>query len=343
MTDSETLQFTIPTEMTAVAISEPGGPDVLKPETMAVPDPKADEVLIHVAAAGVNRPDVVQRMGLYPPPPGASPLPGLEVSGTVVAVGSNLEPEWLGRKVCALTNGGGYAEYCVAPAGQCLPAPENLTMEEAAAVPETVFTVWGNLFNRGFAREGETVLVHGGTSGIGTMAIMLGKLVGLDVIVTCGSDQKCTAAKHIGADHAINYKSQDFVEEIEKITDGQGVEIVLDMVAGDYVARNLQCLKEDGRHITIAVQGGMTAELNMAQIMMRRLTLTGSTLRPQSNDRKALLADEIYKYVWPDVEAGKLKPVMDEVFPLAEAAKAHAHMEAGDHIGKIVLAVGGNV
>jgi len=335
MTVSEVLQ----SEMIAVAISEPGGPEVLKPQTMAVPEPAAGEVLIKVAAAGVNRPDVVQRMGLYPAPPGASPLPGLEVSGTVVALGDGVEPEWMGRQICALTNGGGYAEFCVAPAGQCLPVPENLTMEEAAALPETLFTVWSNLFNRAFAREDETVLIHGGTSGIGTMAIMLGKLVGLKVIVTCGSDQKCTAAKSIGADHAINYKSQDFVEEVKKITGGQGVEVVLDMVAGDYVARNLNCLKEDGRHVTIAVQGGMSATLNMAQIMMKRLTLTGSTLRPQSADRKALLADEIYRYVWPDVEAGKLKPVMDETFTLADAAKAHAHMEAGDHIGKIVLKV----
>lgn len=334
-----TLTDVLQSEMTAVAISEPGGPEVLKPETVAVPEPKSDEVLIKVAAAGVNRPDVVQRMGLYPAPPGASPLPGLEVSGTVVATGSEVESEWLGRKVCALTNGGGYAEFCVAPVGQCLPVPDSITMEEAAALPETLFTVWGNLFNRGFAREGETVLVHGGTSGIGTTAIQLGKLFGLNVIVTCGSDQKCNAAKHIGADHAINYKSQDFVEEIKKITDGSGVEIVLDMVAGDYVSRNLQCLKEDGRHVTIAVQGGMTAELNMAQIMMRRLTLTGSTLRPQSNARKSVLADEIYKNIWPDVESGKLKPVMDESFALENAAQAHARMEAGDHIGKIVLTV----
>ncbi|VAV89753.1 Quinone oxidoreductase [hydrothermal vent metagenome] len=340
MTNSEVLQSTIPTEMTAVAISEPGGPDVLKPQTVEVPVPAEGEVLIKVAAAGVNRPDVVQRMGLYPAPAGASPLPGLEVSGTVVALGRGVEPEWTGRKVCALTNGGGYAQYCIAPAAQCLPVPKSLTMEEAAALPETLFTVWGNLFNRGFAREDETVLVHGGTSGIGTMAIKLGKLFGLKVIVTCGNDQKCIAAKHIGADHAINYKSQDFVEEVKKITDGQGVEIVLDMVAGDYVARNLNCLKEDGRHVTIAVQGGMTAELNMAQIMMRRLMLTGSTLRPQSGDRKALLAGEIHQYVWPDVEAGKLKPAMDESFPLADAAKAHAYMEAGNHVGKIVLTVG---
>lgn len=335
MAVSEVLQK----EMTAIVISEPGGPEVLKSETVAVPRPEAGEVLIRVAAAGVNRPDVVQRMGLYPVPPGASPLPGLEVSGTVVALGAGVEPEWIGRKICALTNGGGYAEYCVAPVDQCLPVPECLTMAEAAALPETLFTVWGNMFNRGFAREGETVLVHGGTSGIGTTAIKLGKLFGLNVIVTCGSDQKCTAAKQIGADHAINYKSQDFVEEINKITDGKGVEIVLDMVAGDYVARNLQCLKEDGRHVTIAVQGGLQATINMAQVMMKRLILTGSTLRPQSAARKALLGDELHRYVWPDVEAGKLKPVMDESFPLADAAKAHAHMEAGDHIGKIVLIV----
>lgn len=335
MAVSELLQK----EMIAIAISEPGGPEVLKPVTMKVPEPAAGEVLIRVAAAGVNRPDVIQRKGHYPAPPGASPLPGLEVSGTVVALGEGVGPEWIGRRICALTNGGGYAEYCVAPVGQCLDVPDSLSMVEAAALPETLFTVWGNLFNRGFAREGEKVLVHGGTSGIGTMAIMLGKLFGLTVIVTCGSDQKCTAARQVGADHAINYKSQDFVEEVKKITDGQGVDIVLDMVAGDYVARNLQCLKEDGRHVTIAVQGGAQATLNMAQIMMKRLILTGSTLRPQSTERKALLGDELHRYVWPDIEAGKLKPVMDECFALADAAKAHAHMEAGDHIGKIVLTV----
>ena len=334
-----TVSQILPSEMTAIAISEPGGPDVLKPETVPVPQPAEGEVLIKVAAAGVNRPDVIQRKGHYPAPPGASPLPGLEVSGTVVALGSGVEPEWMGRKICALTNGGGYAEYCVAPAGQCLPVPENMTMEEAAALPETLFTVWSNLFNRGFAREDETALIHGGTSGIGTMAIMLGKLFGLNVIVTCGSAEKCTAAKSIGADHAINYKTHDFVEEVKNITDGQGVEVVLDMVGGDYVARNLDCLKEDGRHVTIAVQGGAKATLNMAQIMMRRLTLTGSTLRPQSAERKALLADEIYRYVWPDIEAGKVKPVMDKVFALKDAAKAHTHMEAGDHIGKIILKV----
>ena len=336
MSISEVLQ----TEMTGIVISEPGGPEVLIAQVLPMPVAKEGELLIKVAAAGVNRPDVIQRMGFYPAPPGASPLPGLEVSGIVVAVGSGVEPEWIGRNVCALTNGGGYAEYCVAPSGQCLAVPDCLTMEEAAALPETLFTVWSNLFNRAYAKEDETVLVHGGTSGIGTMAIKLGKLFGLNVIVTCGSDQKCTAAKQIGADHAINYKTQDFVEEVNKITDGKGVEVVLDMVSGDYVERNLKCLKIDGRHVTIAIQGGASANINMAQVMMRRLTLTGSTLRPQSNDRKSLLADEIYNYVWPDVEAGRLKPVIDEVFDLKDAAKAHAYMEAGDHIGKIVLRVG---
>src|SRR5690606_30801365 len=247
--------------------------------TVPVPQPAEGEVLIKVAAAGVNRPDVIQRKGHYPAPPGASPLPGLEVSGTVVALGSGVEPEWMGRKICALTNGGGYAEYCVAPARQCLPVPENMTMEEAAALPETLFTVWSNLFNRGFAREDETALIHGGTSGIGTMAIMLGKLFGLNVIVTCGSDEKCTAAKSIGADQANNYKTHDFGEENKNVTDGQGHEVLLDMGGGAYAARNLDCLKEDGRHVTIAVQGGAKATVSMAQIMMRRLTLTGSTDR----------------------------------------------------------------
>ena len=300
MAVSELLQK----EMIAIAISEPGGPEVLKPVTMKVPEPAAGEVLIRVAAAGVNRPDVIQRKGHYPAPPGASPLPGLEVSGTVVALGEGVGPEWIGRRICALTNGGGYAEYCVAPVGQCLDVPDSLSMVEAAALPETLFTVWGNLFNRGFAREGEKVLVHGGTSGIGTMAIMLGKLFGLTVIVTCGSDQKCTAAK-----------------EIKKITDGQGVDIVLDMVAGDYVARNLQCLKEDGRHVTIAVQGGAQATLNMAHIMMKRLILTGSTLRPQSTERKALLGDELHRYVWPDIEAGKLPRPMPIWRPVIISAR----------------------
>lgn len=299
--------------------------------------PERGQLLLKVAAAGVNRPDVVQRMGLYPPPADASDLPGLEVSGEVVAVGGGVAPTFVGVRVCALVAGGGYAEYCIAEAAQCLPVPDGLSMAEAAALPETLFTVWHNVFERAYAVEGETILVHGGTSGIGTMAIKLGKAFGLTVIVTCGSDEKCEQAKAVGADHAINYKSQDFVAEAKRLTDGQGVHIVLDMVAGAYVARNLQALREDGRHVTIAVQGGMQAEINMAVVISRRLTLTGSTLRPRSKDFKALLADEIHRIAWPLVQAGQLRPEMARSFPLAEAAAAHALMESGDFVGKIVL------
>lgn len=323
--------------MTAIEISTPGGPEVLVPCQRPVPQPGEGEVLVKVAVAGVNRPDVVQRMGLYPPPPGASDLPGLEISGTVVAIGPGVPTEHLGQAVCALVAGGGYAEYCIARADICWPVPPDLSMEEAAAIPETLMTVWHNVFERGFASQGETILVHGGTSGIGTMAIKLGKLFGLEVIVTCGSAEKCAAARAIGADHAINYKASDFVEEVAKITDGKGVHLVLDMVAGNYVPRNLKCLREDGRHVTIAVQGGLVAEINMAQVMSRRLTLTGSTLRPRSNAFKALLAQEIYRNVWPDVVEGRLRPEMAQSFPLTEAAAAHRLMESGDFVGKIIL------
>ncbi|MEQ1639262.1 MAG: NAD(P)H-quinone oxidoreductase [Novosphingobium sp.] len=329
----------LPETMQAAGFDAPGGPDVLRLETLPLPSLAPGEVLIKVAFAGVNRPDVIQRMGFYPPPPGASPLLGLEVSGKVVGLGEGVEPEMLGRQVCALTPGGGYAEYCRVPAAHCLPVPAGLPLDQAAALPETLFTVWHNVFERGYARDGETILVHGGTSGIGSMAIMLGKAFGLTVIVTCGGADKCTAALAIGADHAIDYKAADFVEEVARITGGKGVEIVLDMVAGDYVARNLKCLVEDGRHVTIAVQGGLQATINMAQVMSRRLHLTGSTLRPRSNAFKALLTQEIAQLAWPLVEAGKLRPVMDQVFPLAQAAAAHARMEAGEHIGKIVLRV----
>ena len=329
----------IPASMTAIEITQPGGPEVLNPCTRPVPTPGDGEVLVKVAAAGVNRPDIVQRQGRYPAPPDASDLPGLEIAGQVVAVGNGIDNIAIGAKVCALVEGGGYAEYCIARAGQCFPVPEGLPMAEAAALPETLMTVWHNLFERGYAADGDTVLVHGGTSGIGSMAIKLCKLIGVKIIVTCGSDEKCEAAKKIGANHAINYKSADFVEEVKRLTDGKGVNIVLDMVAGDYVPRNLQCLAEDGRHVTIAVQGGMSAEINMAMVMMRRLTLTGSTLRARTPVFKALLTDEIYRTVWPDVEAGKLRPEIDKIFPLAEAAAAHAYMESGAHVGKIVLAV----
>jgi putative PIG3 family NAD(P)H quinone oxidoreductase len=257
----------------------------------------------------------------------------------VVSVGAGLSSELLGTRQCALVSGGGYAEYCIARADVCLPVPAGMEMAQAAALPETLFTVWHNVFERGYAAPGEMVLIHGGTSGIGTMAIKLGKLFDLNVIVTCGSDDKCAAAKAIGADHAINYNSTDFVVEVQTITNGAGVHLVLDMVAGGYVARNLQCLREDGRHVTIAVQGGMTAELNMAYIMSRRLMLTGSTLRPRTKEFKALLAQEISATVWPMVCDGALRPEMDRIFPLADAAGAHAYMESGAHVGKILLEV----
>ena len=330
----------IPEHMTAIDPAQPGGPEVLVPVTRLVPVAARGEVLIKVAAAGVNRPDVIQRKGLYPPPPGAPSIPGLEVSGEVVALGEGVDAAHLGQLVCALVAGGGYAEYCTAPIGQCLPVPQGLNMVEAAALPETLFTVWTNLFERAYAVEGDTVLIHGGTSGIGTMAISLGQLFGLTVIVTCGSDDKCARAVELGAAHAINYNRQDFVAEVQRITDGKGVQAVLDMVAGDYVPRNLACLAEDGRHVTIAVQGGVRAEINMAAIMVRRLTLTGSTLRPRPVSFKTLVADELHRTVWPFVADGRLRPVMDRTFPLAEAAAAHTRMEAGDHVGKIVLTVG---
>ena len=323
----------------AVGFDAPGGPEVLRPETLAIPVPGPGQVLVKTAFAGVNRPDVIQRKGHYPAPPGASPIPGLEISGEITACGDGVAASVIGQHVCALVTGGGYAQYCLAQADHCLPVPKGLSLAEAAALPETLFTVWHNVFERGWAKEEETLLVHGGTSGIGTMAIKLGKLFGLTVIVTCGSDEKCAAARALGADHAINYKTEDFVEQVKAISGGKGIELVLDMVSGDYVARNLACLAEDGRHVTIAVLGGMTAQLNMAQIMARRLTLTGSTLRARPDRFKALLCDEISRTVWPLVESGELRPEMDCIYPLAEAAAAHARMEAGDHIGKIVLEI----
>ena len=324
--------------MRAVVAPQPDGADALELLERPVPRAGHGEVLIKVEAAGVNRPDILQRRGLYPPPPGAPDILGLEVAGTVAKSGQGAE-EWVGKRVCALVAGGGYAEYCVAPAGTCLPVPEVLTMAEAGAMPETLFTVWVNLFERGFAADGDTVLVHGGTSGIGTMAIALGKLFGLEVIVTCGSDEKCARALEIGAAAAINYKAQDFVAEAKRLTGGRGVAVVLDMVGGDYVPRNLAALAEEGRHVSIAFQRGAKFELFIPEIMARRLTLTGSTLRPRSREFKTMVADEIRRTVWPYAEGGRLKPVIDQVFPLAEAAAAHARMEAGEHVGKIVLEV----
>lgn len=327
----------VPQSMKAAGFDAPGGPEVLRVEELPVPQPGPGEVLIKVAYAGVNRPDVAQRQGFYPAPAGASPIPGLEIAGEVVALGEGAESALLGQQVCALVTGGGYAEYCTADARHCLPVPVSMPLAEAAALPETLFTVWHNVFERGWACEGETLLVHGGTSGIGTMAITLGRLFGLTVIVTCGDAEKCAKALELGAAHAIDYKATDFVEEVAKITGGKGVNLVLDMVSGDYVPRNLKCLAEDGRHVTIAVLGGMQATLNMAVIMMRRYTLTGSTLRPRSAEFKALLAQEIAANAWPFAESGELRPVMDQIFPLAQAAAAHARMEAGAHVGKIVL------
>jgi putative PIG3 family NAD(P)H quinone oxidoreductase len=321
--------------MMAIDPAAQGGPEVLQPVERPVPQPGRGELLIRVEAAGVNRPDVVQRLGLYPPPPGAPTIPGLEIAGTVVAG----DTARLGEPVCALVAGGGYAEYCAAPAAQCLPVPRGFSMVEAAALPETFFTVWTNLFGRGGAKAGDRVLVHGGTSGIGTTAILLGKLFGLELIVTAGSLDKCAHALDIGAAHAINYREQDFVEEVTRITGGRGVDIVLDMVGGDYLPRNLLCLAEEGRHVSIAVQRGAKAELPIWQVMAKRLTLTGSTLRARDAAFKAAAAAELHREVWPSLEAGNIRPIIDSTFPLAAAADAHRRMESGAHVGKIVLTV----
>jgi putative PIG3 family NAD(P)H quinone oxidoreductase len=325
--------------MKAVVAPQPDGAEELALVERPVPRVGPDEVLVKVAAAGVNRPDILQRRGLYPPPPGAPDILGLEIAGEVVEAAQGAE-ELLGRKVCALVAGGGYAEYCAAPIGTCLPVPNGLSLIEAAAMPETLFTVWVNLFERGFAADGDWVLVHGGTSGIGTMAIALGQLFGLNVIVTCGTDQKCARAVELGAVAAINYRSQDFVEEVRKLTGEKGVAVVLDMVGGDYVPRNLAALADDGRHVSIAFQRGAKTEIAIPEVMRRRLTLTGSTLRPRPVEFKTMVADEIARTVWPYVEGGRLKPVVDSSFPLTQAAEAHARMEAGEHVGKIVLEVG---
>jgi putative PIG3 family NAD(P)H quinone oxidoreductase len=326
----------LPSSMQAIVADGAGGLNLVE---RPLPRPEAMEVLIKVAAAGVNRPDVLQRKGMYPPPPGAPDVLGLEIAGQVVAAGESAEKQ-LSQNLCALVAGGGYAEYCVAPVGTCLTVPGALSMVEAAAMPETLFTVWVNLFERGFAADGDWVLVHGGTSGIGTMAIALGGLFGLHVIVTCGTDGKCARALELGARAAINYRTQDFVEEVHRVTGRTGVNIVIDMVGGDYVPRNLACLTEEGRHVSIAVQRGPSAEIPIFDIMRRRLTLTGSTLRPRSVEFKTMVADEIARAVWPYAEGGRLRPVIDATFPLAEADAAHMRMEDGHHVGKIVLEVG---
>lgn len=330
----------IPSRMTAIEISEPGGPGVLVPAEREVPEPGPGEVLVAVEAAGVNRPDVMQRQGLYPPPPGASDLPGLEIAGTVAALGDGVDAPATGARVCALVAGGGYAEYCTAPAPLCLPVPAGLDMAEAAALPETFFTVWTNVFDRARLAEGEAILVHGGSSGIGTTAIQLAKAFGATVYVTAGSKAKCDACLALGADAAIDYRDEDFVERIGGLTGGRGVDVVLDMIAGDYMARNLKCLAVEGRLVIIAVQHGPKVErLNVLPIMLRRLTVTGSTLRPRSVEQKAAIAQALHTMVWPLLAAGAVRPIVHSRFPLVDAAGAHRLMESSEHVGKIVLEV----
>lgn len=322
--------------MTAIDPAAPGGPELLVPVERPVPEPRDGEVLVRVHAAGVNRLDVLQRLGLYPMPPGTPSILGLEIAGEVVTACGRWQ---VGDRVCALVAGGGYAEYCTAPAVQCLPIPAGVSLTDAAGLPETYFTVWSNLFERGRAAAGETVLVHGGTSGIGVTAILLAKARGLIVVVTAGSATKCDAARALGADHAIDYKTQDFAAEVTRLTGGRGVDVILDMVGGDYIAKNIKCLADDGRHVSIAFQRGPVAEVNFSDVMRRRLTLTGSTLRPRPVAFKAAIAAALEGEVWPLFTAGKLRAVTDKVFPLAQAADAHRRMEAGDHVGKIILSV----
>jgi putative PIG3 family NAD(P)H quinone oxidoreductase len=328
---------TIPTGMRAIDPEATGGPEVLALVERAVPAPGPGEVLIRVHAAGVNRPDVLQRLGLYPMPPGITTIPGLEAAGEVVALGEGVRRWKPGDPVTALLVGGGYAEYAVAPEGQCLPVPAGMRFEEAAVLPETYFTVWSNLVDLAGARPGDWVLVHGGTSGIGVTAIDLGRLLDLKVIVTCGSDRKCVAAADAGAAYAIDYNDRDFAAEVREVTGGRGVDIVLDMVGGDYVPRNLVCLAEGGRHVSIAFQRGSRSDIDLALVMRRRLHLTGSMLRPRDVAFKAAVARALEEQVWPAFADGTLKARIDKRFPLAEAAAAHRHMEAGAHVGKIVL------
>lgn len=326
--------------MRVIEITSFGAPDVLQLVARPAPEPAAGEVLIRVAASGVNRPDVLQRTGNYPVPPGASDIPGLEVAGEIVSGDAQAMAAAglrVGDQVCALVAGGGYAELCVAPVGQCLPAPAGLSLVEAASLPETFFTVWSNVFERARLQKGETLLVQGGSSGIGVTAIQIAKAMGATVLVTAGSDEKCAACVALGADHAINYKTGDFAEEVKKLTGGQGVDVILDMVGGGYVAREVQCLAEDGRLVIIAVQGGVKAEFNAGLVLRKRLTITGSTLRPRSLAFKTAIASALKEKVWPLIASGLIKPVIHSTFAAADAAKAHALMESNQHIGKIVL------
>ncbi|MGA7972677.1 MAG: NAD(P)H-quinone oxidoreductase [Pseudolabrys sp.] len=329
---------TLPARMTAIGIKTPGGPEALVPEERPLPSPGEGEILVKVAAAGVNRPDVMQRKGLYPPPPGASDIPGLEIAGEVAALGAGVTRWKVGDRVMALVSGGGYAEYCIAHASHAMPV-DGLTMEEAAAVPETFLTVWHNVFQRGALKAGETLLVHGGTSGIGTTAIQLAKAFGARVIVTAGSDEKCDACRKLGADVAVNYKTQDFVAEVKNATDGKGANVILDMVGGDYIGRNYEAAAVEGRIVQIAFMASAKAEVNFMRLMLKRLHHTGSTLRARSNADKGAITKAVEDNALPLIAAGKVKPVMYKTFPLKEAAQAHALMESSAHIGKIVLTV----
>lgn len=325
--------------MKAIIITQPGGPEVLQIAERPIPDITADEVLIRVEAAGVNRPDVMQRQGKYPPPAGASvDIPGLEIAGTITAIGANITQWKIGDKVCALLTSGGYAEYCNVPAGQCLPIPGNLTFVEAASLPETFFTVWSNVFDRGKLQPGETLLIHGGSSGIGVAAIQIAKAMGSKVYVTAGSDDKCKACLKLGADAAINYKNADFVSEIETLSNGKGVDVVLDMIGGDYTPRNLTALAEDGRLVMINTMQGKDVQIDLAAVMRKRLTITGSTLRNRSVAFKSDIAASLQKNIWPLIGRGIIKPVVYATYPAHDAASAHALMQSSQHIGKIVIA-----
>ena len=327
----------LPATMTCVEIRKPGGPEALVPTTRPVPQAKVGEILIRVAAAGVNRPDIAQRAGVYPPPPGASDLPGLEAAGTVAALGAGISGWKIGDEVCALTPGGSYAEYCAVPAPQCLPLPKGFDMLRAAALPENYFTVWHNLVERGGLKAGEKVLIHGGASGIGTTAIQLAKAFGATVLTTVRNEDKARAVRALGADHAILYKDNDWAAGVKKLSGG--VDVVLDMVAGDYLPKNLQLLKQDGRCVVIAVQLGASATISAGLLMVNRLTLTGSTLRPQSIEAKGRMAHGLKEKIWPLLEAGKIKPIIYKTFPLQDAAGAHAELERAEHVGKVMLTV----
>jgi len=329
----------LPETMTAIGFDAPGGPDVLKPQTRPVPKPGAGEILVAVAAAGINRPDVLQRLGGYNPPPGASDIPGLEFAGTVVALGDGVRRWQLGDQVCGLVAGGGYSQYAVVHESNALPVPAGLTLTEAAAIPETFFTVWTNVFQRGGLKAGESFMVHGGTSGIGTTAIQLAKAFGATVLATAGSDDKCAACRDLGADHAINYRNEDFVAAAKAATGGRGVNVILDMVGGDYINRNYEAAADSGRIVQIAFLNGPKSEVNFSRLMLKRLVHTGSTLRPRTIAEKAAIAAELETKVWPLLAEGRCKPVIHQTFPLAQAAESHRLMESNAHIGKIVLTV----